>query len=89
MIAKNTNVGELVWFAGEAWFLDGPFGGYTGQTLFADAQMALLIDLELTKSYAILLMFPAFGRKHEALACTFFDQPVCNIWKVSDHWGEN
>jgi hypothetical protein len=83
MISKNAKVGELVWFAGEAWFIDGPFGGYTGQTLFADPQMALLIEREEIKSYAILLMFPAFGRKKEALACAYFDQPICNIWKIS------
>ena len=49
MISEDAGVGELVWFAGELWFLDGPFGGYSGQTLFAEPQMALLVELELTE----------------------------------------
>ena len=85
MISEDTKVGELVWFAGELWFIDGDFGGYTGQTLFAEPQMALLVELELTKSYAILLMFPAYGRNKESLACAFIDQPVCKIWKVPNY----
>ncbi len=84
MISKNARVGELVWFAGELWWVDGSFGGYTGQTLFAEPQMALLVELELTQNYAILLMFPTMGKEKESLACAFIDQPVCKIWEVSE-----
>ncbi len=89
MISKDAGVGELVWFAGELWFIDGAFGGYTGQTLFAEPQMALMVELEPTKSYAVLLMFPAFGRQKESLACVFIDQPVCKIWRVPEDYSPN
>ena len=51
--------------------------------------MALMVELEPTKSYAVLLMFPAFGRQKESLACVFIDQPVCKIWRVPEDYSPN
>jgi hypothetical protein len=82
MISTNTKVGQLIWFAGELWWLDGTFGKYSGQTLFAEPQMALLVELDPTCQYAVMLMFPTIGKEKESLACTFINEPVCKIWKV-------
>lgn len=80
----NTDVciGELVWFAGEAWFIDGPFGGYTGKTIFAEPQIVLIVELEATKKYTVMLMFPTHGKEKESLACAFIDQPICRLWRI-------
>ena len=90
MISKNTKVGELVWFAGELWWLDGSFGGYTGQTIFAEPQMALLVRLEEAQdsNYAVLMMFPTSGKEKESLACAMVDEPIVKIWSV-DYSEEN
>jgi len=81
MISEKSKVGELVWFAGELWWVDGSFGGYTGQTLFAEPQMALLVELK--KDYAMLLMFPTDGKEKESLACAMIEEPICKIWNVN------
>ena len=84
MISANTKVGQLIWFAGELWWIDGALGKYSGQTLFAEPQMALLVELDPMRDYAVMLMFPTIGKEKESLACAFIDEPVCKIWKV-DH----